>query len=83
MPTSKQLTPREVRHLVRQLGGPKCVSKKLGITSQAVSHWRVIPVEHCPRIESMAREAGLTFKGEPYVCELFQPKVAWSELRTS
>jgi DNA-binding transcriptional regulator YdaS (Cro superfamily) len=38
---------------VALIGGPAAVGKELGITSQAVSQWRIAPAERCLEIERL------------------------------
>ncbi len=40
-----------VKTVISSLGGPAAVGKLLGISSQAVSQWRVIPVHQALAIE--------------------------------
>lgn len=49
------------------------VSKALGITKQAIGHWKTrgVPAEHCPDIELL-----LGIK-----CEALNPGVNWAVLR--
>lgn len=43
-------SPR-VSHLITLAGGPAAVGRICGVTSQAVSQWKTVPVHHCQAIE--------------------------------
>lgn len=45
------------------------VARACGITSQAVSQWKKVPLDHCPAIET-ATDGRLT-------CEQMRPDVQW------
>lgn len=78
----------EVQNLIKKLGGPKVVAAHLrktdGVppTANAIVHWHHVPVQYCPTIERLCREARVTRSdGLPYTCELFQPTVDWAAIR--
>lgn len=78
----------EVQNLIKKLGGPRVVSAHLRKTdgtpptANAIVHWQQIPIQYCPTIERLAREARVTRSdGSPYTCELFQPTVDWAAIR--
>lgn len=79
----------ELQNLIKKLGGPKVVSAHLrkadGVppTPNAIVQWRRIPVQYCPTIERLCREAKITrSNGQPYACEYFHPTVDWAAIRT-
>lgn len=78
----------EVQNLIKKLGGPKVVAAHLRKgdgtppTGQAICHWHHVPIQYCPTIERMCREAKVTRSdGVPYSCEIFQPSVDWAAIR--
>lgn len=76
----------ELHNVVQKLGGPSVVGRAIDppITSQAVSHWKVLPVEHVPVLVAMCREKGVRrSNGEPYRACDFRDDVPWSLLESS
>ncbi len=65
--------------IIRELGGPVNLSRRLGIRSQAVSLWARkgrIPAERVPQLERVALEIG-----SPLRAECMRPDVDWAVLR--
>jgi hypothetical protein len=65
----------ELRNLIKALGGPKVVGRECGgISSQAVSHWKVVPSNHVLRIEELARARRVRRSdGTPYSVAVLRP----------
>jgi DNA-binding transcriptional regulator YdaS (Cro superfamily) len=63
----------ETQHVLDDQKLRATIGRHLGISQQAVMHWRTrgIPPEHCPDIEALT--------GIP--CEVLRPGVNWSVLR--
>ncbi len=55
-----------VKSLIAKAGGPTALARKLGITSQAVSQWRRIPVIH---VRAVAVESNLPVDAVLAACE--------------
>lgn len=67
----------ELRNLIKAVGGAAAVASRCGISSSAVSHWDEVPKEHCPVLETMARERLVVRQdGSPYTCEVLRPDLA-------
>lgn len=67
----------ELRNLIKALGGPAAVGARCDVSSSAVSHWTLVPKEHCPVLEAMARELRMVREdGSPYTCEVLRPDLA-------
>lgn len=65
--------------IIKELGGPVILAKRLGIRSQAVSLWiakKRIPAERVPQLERFAVEIG-----SPIRAECMRPDVDWAVLR--
>lgn len=60
-------TFQSVREFVKAAGGAVAVGRICNVSSQAVSQWRSIPIEHCAKIEA---------SGGPS-CEEMRPDVDW------
>jgi len=68
-----------VKDIIKNIGGPVAVSRRLGIRSQAVSLWiraNRIPVDRVPTLERMCRELGLNVRAEH-----MRPDVDWAAIR--
>lgn len=67
------------RDIIKSLGGPAAVGRRLGVRSQAVSLWALknrIPAERVPALEAYAREVGADARAEA-----MRPDVDWAVLR--
>lgn len=70
----------QVDEIIRTLGGPARLGRRLGIRSQAVSLWVSkgrIPTSRVPQLERLARELGV-----PVRAEVMRPDIEWSVLRS-
>lgn len=68
-----------VKEIIRALGGPTLVGRKLGLQPQAVSLWAStsrIPADRVPALEALARELGVDIRAEQ-----MRPDIPWSALR--
>lgn len=65
--------------IIRELGGPVLLAKRLGIRSQAISLWtrkNRIPAERVPQLERLAIEVG-----SPIRAETMRPDIDWGVFR--
>ncbi len=67
----------ELKNLIKAIGGPTLVAERCGVSHSAVCHWEEVPKEHCPVLETMARERRIVREdGSPYTCEVLRPDLA-------
>ena len=69
-----------VSDIIKALGGPAAVARRLGIRSQAISLWarkNYIPLARVPALEAMSRAANLNVRAEH-----MRPDVDWKVIRT-
>lgn len=69
----------EINKIIKELGGPVTLAKRLGIRSQAVSLWVAknrIPAERVPQLERLAIEVG-----SPIRAETMRPDIDWGVFR--
>lgn len=69
----------DVKEIIKRLGGPTAVARRLDVSPQAVSLWAAtdrIPAERVPALEALARELGADVRAEQ-----MRPDVQWSVLR--
>ena len=69
-----------VKEIIKAVGGPGAVGRRMGIRSQAVSLWirsNRIPAERVPTLEAMCKECGFTARAED-----MRPDVEWEVLRS-
>jgi DNA-binding transcriptional regulator YdaS (Cro superfamily) len=69
-----------VKEIIRALGGPTQVGRRLGLQPQAVSLWTStgrIPADRVPALEALARELDVDIRAEQ-----MRPDIPWSALRT-
>lgn len=68
-----------VKDIIRALGGPAAIARRLGVRSQAVSIWSMknrIPADRVPELERIAREVGA-----PVRAEQMRRDIDWGVLR--
>ena len=69
----------DTSQIIRELGGPAHLAKRLGIRPQAISLWvakKRIPAERVPALERVAVEVGSSIRAES-----MRPDVDWAALR--
>jgi DNA-binding transcriptional regulator YdaS (Cro superfamily) len=67
------------KEIIKAIGGPVAVGRRMGIRSQAVSLWiraNRIPAERVPTLEAMCKELGLPVRAED-----MRPDIEWGALR--
>lgn len=47
------MTPEKAKNLAVKIISRKILAKKLGITTQAISQWRIVPARHVFAVEAM------------------------------
>lgn len=68
-----------VKEIIKAIGGPVAVGRRMGIRSQAVSLWiraNRVPAERVPTLEAMCKECGVDVRAEH-----MRPDVDWGVLR--
>ncbi len=65
----------EIKELLKRLGGPLAIGRRLGISHGAVCQWQKVPVEHVPALVEFSLE-----RGEHVLPSEIRPDVRWSVL---
>lgn len=70
MADEKTLTPRQaMKQAIKLLGNKTVVARLTGVSNQAVSQWKQIPLKHCVAIE--------TALGGRMTCRQLRPDFPW------
>lgn len=68
-------TKSETQKLVRALGGPRPLARRLGIKHNPIMGWKRVPAVRVKALVAIAEELGYLHDGEPLTAAMIRPDV--------
>lgn len=65
----------ETQALVRALGGPRPLARRLGIKHNPIIGWKRVPAVRVKALVAIAQEIGYLHNGRPLTCAMVRPDI--------